>query len=67
MKYVVEYRNRSHNVHWYEDEDFDSLTDAIEYASKECTDNPRMEHRIIKVYDVEQITFFPSIEEVLEA
>ena len=63
MKYVVEYRRESYNANWFEDEDFDNLADAIEFAAKECTDNPRMQHRIVKVYDVEQVMFFPSIEE----
>ena len=63
MKYVVQYRNKSYNVHWDEDEDFDSLIEAIEYASKECMGNPRMEHRIVKVREVEQVMFFPSMEE----
>ncbi len=62
MKYVVEYRNRSYNDHWTVDEDFNSLTAAIEYAAKERADNPKMEHRIVKVHDVEQVMFFPSRE-----
>ena len=64
MKYVVQYKNESCNVSWFEDEDFDELTDAIEYASRECMDNRRFQHRIVKVYDVEQVMFFPAIEEV---
>jgi len=63
MKYLVEYRNTSYNIHWFGDEDFNSLTAAIEYAAKERTDNPKMEHRIVKVHAVEQVMFFPSIEE----
>lgn len=63
MKYVVEYRNESYNDNWFDDADFDNLPDAIEFASKESTDNPKMEHRIMQVYDVEQVMFFPSIEE----
>lgn len=63
MKYVVEYRNRSYNDHWTVDEDFNSLTAAIEYAAKERTDNPKMEHRIVKSYEPEELMVFPSIEE----
>ena len=63
MKYVVEYRRASFNVTWFADEDFDSLAEAIEYAAEECMGNPSMQHRIVKVYDVEQVMFFPSIEE----
>ena len=63
MKYVVEYRNESYNIHWFDDADFDNLPDAIEFASKEAIDNPRMEHRIVKVHDVQQVMFFPAIEE----
>jgi len=65
MKYVVEYRNKSYNVHWDKDEEFGSLSDAIEYAKKESADNPRMQHRIVKVHDVEQVMFFASTEEQL--
>ena len=64
LKYVVQYKNDSCNVSWFEDEVFDNLPDAIEYASRECRDNPRFQHRIVKVYDVEQVMFFPAIEEV---
>ena len=67
MKYVVEYRRESYNLNWYEDEDFDNLADAIEFAAKECTDNPRFQHRITKVHDIEQVMFFPATEEVTEA
>jgi hypothetical protein len=63
MKYVVEYRNRSYNDHWTVDEDFNSLTAAIEYAAKERADNPKMEHRIVKPYEPEELMVFPSIEE----
>ena len=63
MKYVVEYRRESYNLNWFADEDFDNLADAVEFAARECTDNPRMQHRIVKVYDIEQVMFFPSIEE----
>tara|TARA_R100000951_G_scaffold115101_1_gene122087 strand:- start:263 stop:472 length:210 start_codon:yes stop_codon:yes gene_type:complete len=69
MKYVVEYRNINFNNmgHWDDDEQFDDLTDAIEYAAKECTNNPRMQHRIVVVHEVKQVMFFPSLEEVLES
>ena len=63
MKYVVEYRRESYNLNWFADEDFDSLAEAIEFAARECTDNTRMQHRIVKVHDIEQVMFFPSIEE----
>ena len=67
MKYVVEYRNISYNAHWTADEEFNAVADAIEYAALECTNNPRMEHRIIRVFEVEQVMFFPSLEKVLES
>ena len=65
MKYVVQYRNKSYNIHWDEDEEFDILADAIEYAAKESTGNPRMQHRIVRVQEVEQVMFYPSMEEVI--
>ena len=67
MKYVVEYRNESYNDNWFDDADFDKLPDAVEFASKEAIDNPRMQHRIVKVHDIEQVMFFPATEEVTEA
>ena len=66
MKYVVEFRNAFAGGVWDEDEQFDILTDAIEYASKECMGNPRMEHRIVRVHTVEEVMVFPSTERVTQ-
>ena len=66
MKYIVEYRREDYNLNWFEDEDFDKLSAAIEYATGECLGNPSMQHRIVKVRDVEQVMFFPAIEEVTD-
>jgi len=68
MKYTVEYRFGRHSNEyardeWTIDEEFDDLSDAIEYAAKECIGNPRMQHRIVKSCEPEELMVFPSIEE----
>ncbi len=63
ITYAVEYRHRGYNDSWTLDEDFDDLTDAVEFAARECVNNPRMQHRVVKVHAVEQVMFFPSIED----
>ena len=64
MKYVVEFKHRVHGFNWEWDEEFSNLPDAIDYAAKECISAPRLQHRIVKVFDVEQVMFFPSLDEV---
>ena len=63
--YAVEYRNRGYNDSWTVDEDFDDLTDAVEYAARECVNNPSMQHRIVKSCEPEELMVFPSIDEVV--
>ena len=64
MKYRVEFKGAGCK-HWTEDEVFDSLTDAIEKAARECTHHPVLQHRILKEVEPEQVMFFPSMEEVI--
>ena len=63
ITYAVEYRHRGYNDSWTLEYECDDLTDAIEHAARECVNNPRMQHRIVKVHAVEQVMFLPSIED----
>ena len=68
MEYTVECRFGEHSVEyvfgWKFDADFDDLTDAVEYAAKECIRNPRMKFRIVRSLKPEELMVFPSLEEV---
>lgn len=69
MRYTIEYRFGRHSNEYSRDvwticKEFDNLPDAIEYAAKDCIDNPRMMHRIVRVCEPEELMVFPSIQEV---
>ena len=45
MKYQVEYR-KDRSPSWVLDKEFESLGEAMRYATSEALDNPDFEHRV---------------------
>ena len=59
MKYQVEYRNDK-QPSWLLDNEFESLGEAMSYATSEALDNTDFEHRIIMTVTVMS---YPPLED----